>query len=208
MHGVDPLARGELDGFKRRAKAMASLFNEGEVIDMNACEWLVANNSRLDFGDRVTDESIGDGVVLRESAIIERNGEEVFARMVAVSDKAVWILAIENTKGDIRLLGEHRGAEERGSWTSRRGSACFGVVLWMTGPWFGPEPCRNIVLQTSGVFPFSAVSRERIAVRVGVGVGQLDLSNILRGEIAVRRQVQIETRLCPTPATPLTAAWI
>ena len=86
---------------------MANLFNNGAAVDVDSFEWLIADTSRAHFGDRVTD------AVLRDSAIIERNGEEVFARRIATPDKAAWILLKENSKGDIRLLGEHRDTKSQ-----------------------------------------------------------------------------------------------
>ena len=65
---------------------MANLLNDADVVDVEAYDWLIADTSRPDFGDRVTDEEIDEAVVLRDSAIIGRAGEEVYAKWVSPTD--------------------------------------------------------------------------------------------------------------------------
>ena len=54
---------------------MANLFNDAGAVAIDAYEWVVADVCRADFGSvfNVVDE----GVVLRDSAIVEIDGEEV-----------------------------------------------------------------------------------------------------------------------------------
>ena len=54
-----------------------------------------------------------DAVTLRDSGIVDLDGEEVYVKRVNVAIKAEWIIQKEKTKGDLRLLGHFRNAGKR-----------------------------------------------------------------------------------------------
>ena len=165
---------------------MANLLSDADVVDVEAYDWLIADTSRPDFGDCVTDEEIDEAVVLRDSAIIGRAGEEVYAKWVSPTDKANWLMQKEKAKGDARLFGDHRDSQANDSWTSNPGLACFGLR------------CPQWVNRYDSLSQSSGADM----LRVGLGIDQLDLSNILVAELAARRLIQIETLVARNPASP------
>ena len=154
--------------------------------------------------------------------IIERNGEEVFARRIATPDKAAWILLKESSEGDIRPLGEHRDSKGqrfldfKGSVGMLRSSA---IDDW---PMVGPRAARSIYVPLEMVprtlqptitrryrhqgLPFSAASHEHRVLcdmlRVEMSIDQVDVSNLLFTEIAVRRLIQIKNAVARPPSSP------
>ena len=75
VYAFDPIPRENLDSYHRRARAMANLFNDAGVADVEAVEWLVADITRADFRAVVSDEAAEEGVILCDSALVEIYGE-------------------------------------------------------------------------------------------------------------------------------------
>ena len=108
VYAFDELGRNELERFKRRAQQMASLFNDTPVDDIESYEWLVCDNTHERFGEAVGDDTIDQGVTLGDSGVVTLDGKETFVKRVAISDKAGTLLKLDPSRGDARLLGDHR----------------------------------------------------------------------------------------------------
>ena len=202
---------------------MANLFNDAGVADVEAFEWIVADTARSDFGTAVPDEMIQDGVLLRDSALVEIEGEEVFCCRVPVANKAAWILSREATKGDSRLLGDFRDGQGKRYLEFRAGVTKMMNAKMDDWPLAGPRAVLEFLKavregasdlatyhlnwsQSSGVSFFgSAVHEHRVLcdiLRVGISIDQVDLSNLLCAELAVRRLIQIEMAVARNPSCP------
>ena len=183
---------------------------------------MVADTTRQDFGSAVGEDVIDDGVVLRDSALVEIDGEEVYCKRVAVSRKASWILGREATKGDVRLLGDFRDGQGKRFLEFRAGvtkmrntkmedwalSGPRAVLEFLKAAREGASDISTYHLQwrqSSGVSQFSAVHEHRVLcdmIRVGISTDQLDLSNLLMAEFCVRRLIQIEMAVARNPSSP------
>ena len=91
---------------------MRNLFNDARPSGSRYCtyEWIVADLSRTDFGAAFKDEDMEDAVVLQDHALVEYEGDIVYAVRVNAEQKADWIKTRESSKGDARLLGDHQKA--------------------------------------------------------------------------------------------------
>ena len=225
VYAFAPVPRAELESYHRPAQVMANLFNDAGAAAVDAYEWVVADVSGGDFRAPVSDDMIDEGVLLQDSAIVEIDGEEVFARRIAVADKASWIAEKESSKGDLRILGSRLQG-----WP---GKTCFldfksGVTKMRDSkledwPLSGPRAALEFLMSVreaatdmtayhlscsnaSGASQFSAAAHEHKVVcdmiRVGIPADQLDLSNLVLSELAVRRIIQIEMAVSRNPSAP------
>ena len=223
VYAFDPIPRAELESYHRRARVMANLFNDAGVADVEGFEWAVADITRADFGASVSDESVDDGVVLRDSAIVELDGEEVFCKRIPIATKAAWIVSKEATKGDRRLLGDFRDGQGKRYLEFRDGVTKMRSSKMEDWPLSGPRATLEFLQavreagsdmasyhlkcsQSSGVSQFSAAVHEHRVlsdmIRVGISTDQLDLSNLVMAEFATRRLIQIEMAVSRNPSSP------
>eukprot|EP00438_Fugacium_kawagutii_P017101 Skav204591 [mRNA] locus=scaffold672:132020:137458:- [translate_table: standard] len=223
VYAFDEMSRAELEGFRRRAKVMNGLFNDEAFEGVDSYEWLVADLSRADFGSIIDDDLVDDGVVMRDSAIVDKDGEEVFVQRVATSSKATWLSDRDRTKGDIRILGDFRDGQGR-RFLSFKDAVdklrTSEITDWaLAGPRSVAEFMRAVRdgssdlttyhlnwAQHSGISSYgAAVHEHRVlcdSLRCMLSVDQIDISNSLGAEILVRRIVQIETATARNPASP------
>ena len=108
VYAFDPLTRGELESFRRRAKTMNNLFNDAAFEEVVSYIWVIADPNHTDFGREVEDQLVDDGVTLRDAGIIEFEGEEIFVKRIPSNSKDKWITDRDHAKGDLRLLGDFR----------------------------------------------------------------------------------------------------
>ena len=112
-YAFDDMTKTELEMYRRRARTTVNLFNDADFQEVDAFEWVVGDTSRPDFGEPISAELIENGVTLRDSGIVEKDGDEVFVVRIAVAEKEQWITSKEATKGDLRLLGDFRDSQGR-----------------------------------------------------------------------------------------------
>ena len=87
LYAFDELSRGETEAFKRRAQQL----------------WLRADVSRNDFGERVAEEDVDQGVSLRDSALVEIVGggwRWSWFCGPGCSIQEAWLKSKEETKSD------------------------------------------------------------------------------------------------------------
>ena len=223
VYAFDPIPRADLESYRRRAKVMANLFNDAGVEEIQAFEWVVADVTRGDFGEIVHEDEVEDGVILRDSALVERDGEEVYVRRIPAADRVAWIERKEKTKGDIRLLGDHRDGQGKRFLDFKAGVTLMRNTELEDWPLAGPRAVMEYLTavregatdmtsyhlnwsQSSGVSHFSAAAHEHKVlcdmIRVGIATDQLDLSNLLMAEITIRRLIQIEMAVARNPSAP------
>ena len=223
VYAFDEIPRAQLDHHKRRAKTMSNLFNDATVEEIESFEWLVADVTRDDFGESFRAEDMVDAVYIHDSALVEYEGEVVHAVRVPTSKRSEWIQQREKTKGDSRLLGDHRDAQGRRY-------LCFQAALdlmtsvefsdWpITGPRATTEFLRSIREGTSdlvtyhlqwarnsGVSSYAACLHEHRCLcdylRHLITVDQVDVSNLLGAEMICRRLITIETAVARNPQMP------
>eukprot|EP00435_Cladocopium_sp_Y103_P065522 s1362_g27.t1 len=71
VYAFDDLSRADLERYRRRAVAMANLFNEDQIDDIDTYEWMVSDVSHSKFGEAVDEDLVHAGVTLGDSGIIE-----------------------------------------------------------------------------------------------------------------------------------------
>eukprot|EP00439_Symbiodinium_sp_Y106_P032290 s1103_g3.t2 len=223
VYAFDPIPRADLEAYHRRAKVMANLFNDQMVADVDSYDWVIADVSHPDFGAVVPDDEVEEGVNLRDSGLVERDGGEVFIKRIASAHRADWILQKEKTKGDVRLLGNHVDGQGKRFLDFRSGVTLMRNTPFDDWPLSGPRAVLEFLkavregssdmvsyhhnwVMTSGVSNFSAAAHEHKIladiIRVGIATDQVDLSNLMMAELAVRRVVQIEMAVARNPSAP------
>ena len=224
IYAFVPIPRSDLKSYHRRAKVMANLFNDAGVADVEAYEWVIADTSRGDFGSTISEDIVdADGVVLRDSAIVEVEGEEIYCVRIPSASKAEWILGKEASKGDLRLLGDFRDGQGKRYLEFWSGVTKMRNSQLEDWPLSGPRAVMEFLsavreggtdlaayhlnwCQNSGVSHFSAAVHEHRVLtdmlRVGISTDQLDLSNLLMAELGVRRLIQIEMAVSKNASSP------
>ena len=191
--------------------------------EIDAFDWVVADTSRKDFGEVIDEQLVEDGVTLRDSALVEKDGEEVFVQRVGTSALANWLVEKEGSKGDARILGDFRDSQGK-----RHLAFNDAVDKLRTSPlpdWSlaGPRAVAEFMravrdgssdlttyhlnwTRHSGVSQYGAAVHEHRmlcdALRCFLSIDQIDISNCMGAEILVRRVIQIETAVGRNPASP------
>lgn len=223
VYAFDELSRAELEGYKRRAKMMVNLFNDASLEEVDAYEWLVADVTRDDFGEKVDESAVDDGVVLRDSALVEIEGEEVYAVRVNSAKKEEWMRSREESKGDARLLGHYTDGQGRRYLDFSEAIDMMTEAKYEDWPLTGPRACLEFLkcvrsgtsdlvgyhlqwAHNSGVSSYAAAVFEHRTLcdclKNFIQIDQVDPSSLLGTEYMVRRIIQIETAVSRNPASP------
>eukprot|EP00435_Cladocopium_sp_Y103_P025170 s756_g6.t1 len=223
VYAFDDLSRAELEMYRRRAKIMNNLFNDASLEEVDSYEWLVADVTRADFGEKVSDEAIDEGVILRDSALVEIEGEEVYVVRINVAKKEEWMKSREQSKGDPRLLGHHTDGQGRRHLDFRDAIDLMTQTEFDDWPLSGPRACLEFLKsvrsgstdlityhlhwsRNSGVSSFGAAVFEHRTLcdclKSFIQVDQIDVSSLLGAEYMVRRLIQIETAVTRNPQAP------
>lgn len=223
VYAFDEMSRAELERQRRRANSMASLFNETPVQDIEAFEWMVCDPNREDFGERVDDDLVDQGVTMGDSGVIEKDGQEVFVRRVALSQKAEVILKVDSSRGDTRLLGLFKDGQGRRHLDFKKALDLLheeDTPDWrLQGPKVMMEFLRSVRsgpgdlatyhltwLKNSGVSQYSMISHDHRIIcnvlRASLEIDQINAANSLALELLARRLVQIETAVARNPLAP------
>lgn len=223
VYAFDEMSRGELEGYRRRAKIMNNLFNDAGVAEVDGGSWVIADVTHQKFGEKVTDELLDEGVIFRDSGLVELDGDEVYVRRVDSSKLAEWIVSKEKSKGDLWLLGDFKDGQG-GKFLAFDSAVDLSRnskdMEWnLSGPRAFIEYIKAIRsgatdmvvyhlnwVRSSGINQYSAAVHEhRIlcdSIKAFLQVDQVDCSNLVGCEILVRRLIQIETATARSPTSP------
>lgn len=223
VYAFDEMSRGELEGYRRRARIMNNLFNDAGVAEVDGGSWVIADVTHEKFGEKISDELLDDGVVFRDSGLVELDGDEVYVKRIDSSKLAEWIVSKEKSKGDLRLLGDFKDGQG-GKFLAFEGAVDLlrnsKDMEWnLSGPRAFIEYIKAIRsgatdlvvyhlnwVRNSGINQYSAAVHEhRIlcdSIKAFLQVDQIDCSNLLGCEILVRRLIQIETATARSPTSP------
>eukprot|EP00435_Cladocopium_sp_Y103_P074830 s13_g51.t1 len=223
VYAFDELSRAELESHVRRAKLMSNLFNDASLEEIDSYEWVVGDPSRPDFGEAFKDEDLDDAVTLQDHALIEYEGEVVYAVRIASNRKVEWIKSKEQTKGDARLLGDHRDSQGRRFLEFQKALDLMTSIEFTDWPLSGPRCTMELLrsiregtsdltsyhlqwARNSGVSSYAACLHEHRAIcdylRYFITIDQVDVSNLLGIEMMCRRLVTIETAVTRNPQVP------
>ncbi|CAJ1352665.1 unnamed protein product, partial [Effrenium voratum] len=212
--------RGRL---RKRANVMAGLFNEASLGDIEAYEWMVSDVTHPRFGEKVDEIFIQDGVTLGDSALIELDGQEVYVRRTASSEKASIIVRMDSTRGDDRLLGFFTDAQGKRFLDFKTALGLLKEVE--TNDWHlqGPKVAMELLkavrsgpgdlatyhltwVKNSAVNPYGMVAHDhRILCNILRGALETDQINVcacISFELICRRLVQIETAVARNSQSP------
>jgi hypothetical protein len=145
VYAFDELPRAELESLKRRAKMMSNLFNDAALQEIDGSEWIVGDVSRADFGEAFKEEDLVGAAIVDGHALVEFDGEIVYAVQVPTSQKVDWIKSREKTKGDARLIGDHRDAQGRRFISFQQGLDLMTSVEMTDWPVTGPRACMELL---------------------------------------------------------------
>ena len=223
VYAFDPLSRGELESYRRRAKTMNNLFNDAAFEEVASSVWVIADSSHPEFGREVDEELVVDGVTLRDCGIVEWEGEELFVKRLSSATKDQWVTDKVSAKGDMRLLGDFRDGQGKRFLDFKSAADKLRNTEMKDWELKGPRACAEFIravrlgtgdltsyhlnwAQHSGVSQHgAAVHEHRVlidSIRAMMMIDQVDISNLLGTEILVRRVIQIETAVSRNPASP------
>ena len=223
IYAFDDVGRVELERHKRRAQTMAALFNDSAMEDIEVFQWLIASPNHEDFGKPVDAELVDQGVTRGDSGVVHKDGAEVFISRVATSDKEKWLEQMDASRGDVRLLGDHRDSQNKRFLDFRTALTLVKESKMEDWPLQGPRVTLEFLKavrsgpgdlatyhltwsKASGVNQHSMICHDhRILcnmLRAAIETDQLDVTNALSMEILCRRIVQLETATARSPLNP------
>ena len=222
-YAFDPLSKQQLDGCMRRAEAMAMVFDDQDVVELDAFNWVVADVHHPSFGAQLSDAEMLNANIGFAKGFTEVNGEEVFVEKIKISDLDDWKKQRMGDEGDLRLLGNHRDSSG-----ARHLPLSFAVGLMRESTfddwkYMGPRAAKEYVTavrdgpgdltsyhhqwaKRSGVNEYSSVAHDHKVLtetlRAAIMVDQIDISNLQSFELIVRRLIQHEIAVSRNPQHP------
>lgn len=223
IYSFDPLTRNELESFRRRAKTMNVILGEGDQEEIAALVWVFSDPLSSKLGEVVSDDMVARAVVLGSRGLVELDGEVVGITEIQHVEVENFKQQQKGSLGDLRCIGNHVDHQKR-----RFISMADALPLlreskfddWgFTGPRAALEFLKSVHegvselsgyhlqwVKNSGVNAHSSIVHEHRnlveILRLGLCRDQLDISNLLAFELAVRRIAQLEVATSRNPSSP------
>jgi hypothetical protein len=99
------------ESHKRRAATTAALLGDGDLADIQASSWRIAESKRTDFASEVEASVVNDpvtGLSFDKKGVILMQGEEVYVEKILTADLETWKLGLVPASSDKRLLAMDR----------------------------------------------------------------------------------------------------
>ncbi|CAK0888070.1 unnamed protein product, partial [Prorocentrum cordatum] len=226
VYGFDPVPRADILALKRQAAVQAAILGDGDAdMEIEHFAWVISEAGHLRFAQTLTDQEVEQATLGQTKGVALVNGLEVFVEKIEADRAKIekWKAEREAGAGDLRVLGDHRDASGRRHLTLTEGVSMMRETSFedwnMPGPriakeWLvsvrdGPGDLTTYHSQwtrRSGVGEGTAVAHIHFVmceiVRLAIQVDQLDVSNLMSFELAMRRICQDETAVSRNPRHP------
>eukprot|EP00438_Fugacium_kawagutii_P013890 Skav219729 [mRNA] locus=scaffold301:281463:306630:- [translate_table: standard] len=204
---------------------MGVILGDGEPVEIAAMVWVYAETASPRLGELVPNDLVATAVTLGQKGLVEVDGEVVLIAEIPQSEVDTFKEKMKPSLGDLRLIGSHVDHNLK-----RRYIALQNAVPLLRESKFddwsfsGPRAVREFIQsvmegvkndlssyhmqwkRNSGVNAHSSVVHEHRNItemlRLAICRDQLDVSNLLSFELAVRRLVQLEVAVSRNPSSP------
>ena len=223
IYAFDPVTRSEMERHKRTAKIQARLLDDNDAEEVEADIWIVSDPMSEAFGHEVTANELRQAATIAGEGVCEINGQVEHVSQVVASSLQKFKELRSGSLGDLRLLGDHRDTLGKRHLPFVQGMALLRESALADWPYDGPRAVKEFFtsvrdgsggllpyhlqwMTNSGVYTMGAAAHEHKvlieALRKGMEIDQLDLSNLCMGEELVRRLIQIEVAVARNPSAP------
>ncbi|CAK0875914.1 unnamed protein product [Prorocentrum cordatum] len=226
VYGFDPVPRADILALKRQAAVQAALLGDGDAdMEIEHFAWVISEAGHLRFAQTLTDQEVEQATLGQTKGVALVNGLEVFVEKIEADRAKIekWKAEREAGAGDLRVLGDHRDASGRRHLTLTEGVSMMRETSFedwnMPGPRIAKEWLVSVRdgpgdlttyhsqwMRRSGVGEGTAVAHIHFVmceiVRLAIQVDQLDVSNLMSFELAMRRICQDETAVSRNPRHP------
>ncbi|CAK0907206.1 unnamed protein product, partial [Prorocentrum cordatum] len=226
VYGFDPVPRADILALKRQAAVQAAILGDGDAdMEIEHFAWVISEAGHLRFAQTLTDQEVEQATLGQTKGVALVNGLEVFVEKIEADRAKIekWKAEREAGAGDLRVLGDHRDASGRRHLTLTEGVSMMRETSFedwnMPGPRIAKEWLVSVRdgpgdlttyhsqwMRRSGVGEGTAVAHIHFVmceiVRLAIQVDQLDVSNLMSFELAMRRICQDETAVSRNPRHP------
>lgn len=219
----EEISRNELERQKRLAKTMGSILNDGEIADVAASQWVVADPSSSRFGKSLPFELVGDISGIGTYGVVQWDGEVEYVREMNIDDISGFVDERKESLGDLRTLGDHRDGAGKRYLGFKDALNLLRETKFEDWPFLGPRAVREYLhairdgpgdlatyhlswVRSSGVVAGSAIVHEHHslceALRLALSKDQIDVSNLASFEHLTRRLLTLEIAVARSPGSP------
>ena len=223
IYAFDPIGRAELERLKRDAKAMSIILGDQEVEEMEANVWVFADAESPQLGQTVPQDLVAGAVTLSGKGLVEVDGEVKVIEEIALSQQAEFAAQRKGVLGDLRLIGHHVDSSDRRFIALRDAFPLLRQSDFKDWQFKGPRAVREFLgsiqesgtdlgnyhlqwVKNSGVNAHTGACHEHRnlveLVRLALCRDQLDVTNLMSVELAIRRVVQIEVAVSRNAGNP------
>eukprot|EP00435_Cladocopium_sp_Y103_P011928 s3109_g3.t1 len=219
----EELSRNELERQKRLAKTMGSILDDGEIVDVAASQWVVADPASSRFGKPIPYELVQDVAGIGAYGVVQWDAETEFVREMNVDEISEFVESRKESLGDLRTLGDHRDGSGKRYLSFKDALNLLRQSDFEDWPFVGPRAVREYLeairdgpgdlpsyhmswVRSSGVTSGSAIVHEHHslceALRLALSKDQLDVSNLASYEHLTRRLLTLEIAVARSPGNP------
>ncbi|CAK0801165.1 unnamed protein product, partial [Prorocentrum cordatum] len=226
VYGFDPVPRADILALKRQAAVQAAILGDGDAdMEIEHFAWVISEAGHLRFAQTLTDQEVEQATLGQTKGVALVNGLEVFVEKIEADRAKIekWKAEREAGAGDLRVLGDHRDASGRRHLTLTEGVSMMRETSFedwnMPGPRIAKEWLVSVRdgpgdlttyhsqwMRRSSVGEGTAVAHIHFVmceiVGLAIQVDQLDVSNLMSFELAMRRICQDETAVSRNPRHP------
>lgn len=223
IYAFDPINRVDLERLRKEAKAMSVILGDVEVSEMEATIWVFADPTSVHLGKPVPVDQQGNVVTVGNRGLLEYNGEVEGVEEIPARQQAGYEERKKGTLGDLRLIGQHVDAGEKRFISFKDAFPLLRQSDFKDWQFKGPRAVREFLgsihesgtdlgnyhmqwSRNSGVNLHTGACHEHRnlleLIRLALCRDQLDISNLMSVELAVRRVVQLEVAVARSPNSP------
>eukprot|EP00435_Cladocopium_sp_Y103_P022131 s2932_g5.t1 len=223
IYAFDPLSRADHERLKREAKPMAVILGDEEMEADQGTVWVFADAGASNVGQPVPFDVLGGAVTLNNRGLVEIDGEVVGVEEIPADELSGYAEAKKGSLGDLRLIGQHLDSGNRRFILFKDAFPLLRQSEFQDWQFKGPRAVREFLgsiqesgtdlgsyhlqwVKNSGINQHTGACHEHRnlieLVRLGLCRNQLDVSNLMSMELAVRRVVQIEVATSRNASNP------
>ncbi|CAE7382725.1 unnamed protein product [Symbiodinium pilosum] len=205
IYAHDPIGAAALAGFKREAQIQVTILGEGDIENIEAFQWVVAEAGRPDFGNVVDAALLGNeatGLAFMQKGVVIVSGEELFVERVMSKDLVDWRrqkALISATSGFLETIDKEfpiHGVRAAKKEFHESVAASAGEFLVYHAEWVR---LSGVSKKTSAAHIHRALCE---ALRLMHSFDQIDTSAIASGEHLTRWLIQTELAVERNPQQP------
>ena len=223
IYAFDPISRLELERLKREAKAMSVILGDVDAGELESSIWVFSDPSSAQLGKPVPADQLANAVTMGNRGLLDCDGEIEGIEEIPSSQQSGYEERKKGTLGDLRLIGQHVDAGDKRFISFKDAFPLLRQSEFKDWQFKGPRAVREFLdsihesgtdlgnyhlqwVSNSGVNAHTGACHEHKnlieMIRLALCRDQLDISNLMSIELAVRRVVQLEVAVSRNSNNP------